>query len=77
MEYKQLKEDACRYVDELKPLIYEIADKLHARPELGQEEFFCFVFTERHLDRPRFYHRQSRCRCFSDGLSWNPWKGLQ
>ena len=40
MEYKQLKEDACRYVDELKPLIYEIADKLHARPELGQEEFF-------------------------------------
>ena len=40
MEYKQLKEDACRYVDELKPLIYDIADKLHARPELGQEEFF-------------------------------------
>lgn len=40
MEYKQLKEDACRYVDELKTLIYDIADKLHARPELGQEEFF-------------------------------------
>lgn len=39
MEYKQLKEDACRYVDELKSLIDDIADKLHARPELGQEEF--------------------------------------
>lgn len=40
MEYKELKEEACRCVDALKPLIYEIADKLHERPELGQQEVF-------------------------------------
>ncbi len=40
MEYKELKDAACRRVDELKPLIYEIADALHDHPELGQHEVF-------------------------------------
>ena len=38
MEYTDLKKLACRKVDELKPLIYDIADYLHAHPELGQQE---------------------------------------
>ena len=33
MEYKDLKDQACRYVDELKPVIYGIAESLHDHPE--------------------------------------------
>ena len=44
MEYKQLKEDACRYVDELKPLIYEIADKLHAVRNWGKRNFLLRLY---------------------------------
>ena len=40
MEYKDLKDQACRYVDELKPVIYGIAESLHDHPETGMNEVF-------------------------------------
>lgn len=40
MEYKELKDQACHYVDELKPVIYGIADALHDHPETGMNEVF-------------------------------------
>ena len=40
MEYKELKDQACRYVDELKPVIYGIAESLHDHPETGMNEVF-------------------------------------
>lgn len=38
MDKKEMKQEGCRQVDILQPVIYEIADYLHAHPELGKQE---------------------------------------
>ena len=44
LDKQAMKQAVCQRVDELQPVIYEIADYLHAHPELGTEETLSAAF---------------------------------
>ena len=49
MDKQKMKEAACRKVDELQSLIYEIADYIHAHPELGGSEYLASSYLRKVL----------------------------
>ena len=49
MDKQKMKEEACRKVDELQPLIYEIADYIHGHPELGGSEYLASSYLRKVL----------------------------
>lgn len=54
MDKQKMKEAACRKVDELQPLIYEIADYIHAHPELGGSEYLASSYLRKVLGAAGF-----------------------
>ncbi len=54
MDKKEMKEIVCRKVDELSPLIYDIADYLHAHPETGMQENLANAYLRRILQNAGF-----------------------
>jgi amidohydrolase len=44
LDKQAMKQAVCQRVDELQPVIYEIAEYLHAHPELGTEETLSAAF---------------------------------
>lgn len=48
MEKKEMKDIVCRRADELQPLIYDIAETLHAHPEISGKEVQSAAFL-RHI----------------------------
>lgn len=49
MDIRQMKDAACRQVDALQPLIYEIADYIHEHPELGEQEYASSAYLKKVL----------------------------
>ena len=49
MDKQKMKEAACRKVDELQSLIYEISDYIHAHPELGGSEYLASSYLRKVL----------------------------
>lgn len=54
MDKKELKNAITREVDALQPLIYEIADYVHAHPELGQQEVLASAYLRKVLQHHGF-----------------------
>lgn len=55
MDKEQMKQEACRKVDELQPLIYEIADYIYEHPELGGKEYLASAYLRKVLRAAGFY----------------------
>lgn len=54
MDKKEMKQEGCRQVDVLQPVIYEIASYLHAHPELGKQEVLASSYLRHVLSAHRF-----------------------
>lgn len=55
MNKKEMKDTVCRKVDQLQPLIYDIATTLHDHPELSGEEVQASAFLRRILTENGFH----------------------
>ena len=54
MDKKEMKQEGCRQVDVLPPVIYEIASYLHAHPALGKREVLASSYLRQVLSAHRF-----------------------
>ena len=62
-----MKNKICDIAEEYKSILWEIADYLHANPELGKEEFKSADFLKKQLIKESF---KVVCICFIRWLSY-------
>lgn len=54
MDKKEMKQHICAHVDQLKPVLYGIAEYLHAHPEVGKEERMGSAYLRKVLEEQGF-----------------------